>query len=142
MSELTDKGCIIMDLLWCTIGEACWQTGIYQDDFVASVYQIVLQTATIADVLVKLLGSFLATKGVQILFDLTVSELQWGHAEMIFHVSTKEGGIGKGEFVTNLLDTEICLPQVVADVFQHLFCNPFVSGLARILLADSCQVFG
>ena len=49
-------------LLWCTIGEACWQTGIYQDDFVASVYQIVLQTATIADVLVKLLLSFLATK--------------------------------------------------------------------------------
>ena len=49
-------------LLWCTIGEACWQTGIYQDDFVASVYQIVLKTATIADVLVKLLLSFLATK--------------------------------------------------------------------------------
>ena len=49
-------------LLWCTIREACWQAGIYQDDFVACVYQIVLQTATIANVLVKLLLSFLATK--------------------------------------------------------------------------------
>ena len=71
------------------------------------------------------------------MFDLTVSELQWGHAEMIFHVFTKERGIGKGEFVANLFDTEICLSQVVTDVLQHMFCNPFVSGLARILLADS-----
>ena len=61
---------------------------------------------------------------------------------MILHVFTKEGWIGKSEFVANLLDTEICLPQVVTDVLQHLFCNPFVSGLARILLADSCKVFG
>ena len=29
-------------LLGCTIGEACRQAGIYQDDFVACVYQIVL----------------------------------------------------------------------------------------------------
>jgi hypothetical protein len=43
----------------------------------------------------------------------TVSEFQWCHAEMIFHVFTKERGIGKGEFVANLLDTEICLTQVV-----------------------------
>ena len=46
----------------CPIGESCRQAGIYQDDFVACVYQIVLQTATIADVFVKLLLSFLATK--------------------------------------------------------------------------------
>ena len=46
----------------CTIGEACRQASIYQDDFVASVYQIVLKTATIADVLVKLLGSLFAAK--------------------------------------------------------------------------------
>ena len=57
---LTDiDGC---RLLWCTIGETCWQASIHQDDFVAGVYQIVLQTATIADVHVKLLLSFLATK--------------------------------------------------------------------------------
>ena len=49
-------------LFWCTIWETCWQTGIYQYNLLASVYQIVLQTATIADVFVKLLLSFLATK--------------------------------------------------------------------------------
>ena len=56
---------------------------------------------------------------------------------MIFHVFAKERGIGKCKFVADLLDTEICLTQVVADVLQHLFCYPFVGGLARILLADS-----
>ena len=60
---------------------------------------------------------------------------------MVFHVFAKERGIGKSELVTNLLDTEICLTQVVADVLQHLFCNPLVSGLAGVLLADSSQVF-
>jgi len=65
----------------------------------------------------------------------TVSEFQWCHTEMIFHVFTKEGGIWKSEFVADLLNTEICLTQVVTDILQHMFCNPFVSGLARILLA-------
>jgi len=73
---------------------------------------------------------------------LTVSEFQWRHAEMILHVFAKEGGGGKCEFVADLLDAEICLTQVVTDILQHLFGNPFVSGLARILLADSSQVFG
>ena len=61
---------------------------------------------------------------------------------MIFHVFTKEGGGGKSELFTNLFDTEICLSQVVTDILQHMFCNPLVGGLARILLADSSQVFG
>ena len=61
---------------------------------------------------------------------LTVSELQWCHAEMLLHVFPKERGIGKCEFFTNLLDTEISLPQVVTDILQHLFCNPFTSSLA------------
>ena len=61
---------------------------------------------------------------------------------MIFHIFTKEGWVGKCEFVADLLDAEICLPQVVTDILQHLFCNPFVGGLARILLADSSKVLG
>ena len=61
---------------------------------------------------------------------------------MIFYIFTKEGWVGKCEFVADLLDTKICLPQVVTNILQHLFCNPFVSGLARILLADSSKVFG
>ena len=56
---------------------------------------------------------------------------------MIFHVFTKEGGVGKCKLVTNLFDTEICLTQVVADILQHLFCNPLVGSLAGVLLADS-----
>ena len=61
---------------------------------------------------------------------------------MIFHVFAKERGIGKCELVTNLLDAEICLTQVVTDVLQHLFCNPFVGGLAGILFANGREVFG
>ena len=61
---------------------------------------------------------------------------------MIFHVFAKERGVGKSEFVADLLNTEICLTQVVTDILQHMFCNPFVSGLARILLADGREVFG
>ena len=56
---------------------------------------------------------------------------------MLFHVFAKEGGVGKCELVADLLDTEVCLPQVVTDILQHMFCNPLVGGLARILLADS-----
>ncbi len=47
---------------------------------------------------------------------------------MIFHVFAKERGIRKGEFVADLFDAEICLTQVVADVLQHLFCNPLDSS--------------
>ena len=61
---------------------------------------------------------------------------------MLFHVFTKERGIRECEFVADLLDAEIRLPQVVTDILQHMFCNPLVGGLARILLADSSQVFG
>ena len=64
------------------------------------------------------------------------------HAEMIFHVFAKERGIWKREYVADLLDTIICLTQVVADVFQNMFRNPFVGGFAGTLLADSRQVFG
>ena len=61
---------------------------------------------------------------------------------MVFHVLTEERGIGECEFVADLLDAEIGLAKVVTDVLQHLFCNPFVGGLAGILLADGSQVFG
>ena len=56
---------------------------------------------------------------------LAVSVLQRGHAEMIFHVFTKVRGVGKCELVAYLLDAEICLTQIVTDVLQYLFCNPF-----------------
>ena len=60
---------------------------------------------------------------------------------MIFHVFTKEGGVGKSELFTNLFDTEICLSQVVTNILQHMFRNPLVGGLARILLAEGREVF-
>ena len=62
---------------------------------------------------------------------LVISEFQRCHAEMIFHVFAKERGIRKGEFVADLFDAEICLTQVVADILQHLFCNPLVGSLER-----------
>ena len=74
---------------------------------------------------------------ITVLEFLVISEFQRCHAEMIFYVFAKERGIRKGEFVADLFDAEICLTQVVADVLQHLFCNPLVGGLARVLLADS-----
>ena len=52
---------------------------------------------------------------------------------MIFHVFTKEGGVGKSELFTNLFDTEICLSQVVTNILQHMFRNPLVGGLAAVL---------
>jgi hypothetical protein len=49
-------------LLWCTIRETCRQTGVNQYHLLACINEIVLQTATIADILVKYLLSFLAAK--------------------------------------------------------------------------------
>jgi hypothetical protein len=36
----------------------------------------------------------------------------------------------KKEGLGNLLDAEVGLTQIVADVLQHLFCYPLVGGLA------------
>ena len=56
---------------------------------------------------------------------------------MVFDILAEEGGVGESEAVADLLDAEVGLTQIVADVLQHLFCYPLVGGLAGILLADS-----
>ena len=49
---------------------------------------------------------------------------------MILDIFAEEGWIGEAEAVADLLDAEVGLAQVVADVLQYLLGNPFVSGLA------------
>ena len=61
---------------------------------------------------------------------------------MVLDVLAEEGWIWETEAVADLLDAQVRLLQIVADVFQNLFCNPFVGSLAGILLADGREVFG
>ena len=61
---------------------------------------------------------------------------------MFLHVLAEEGGVGEAQMHADLLDGEVGLLQVVADVFQHMLANPFVGSLARMLLADGREVFG
>ena len=61
---------------------------------------------------------------------------------MVLDVLAKEGWIGETEAVADLLDAEVGLAQVVADVLQYLLRNPLVGGLAGVLLADGGEVFG
>jgi hypothetical protein len=49
---------------------------------------------------------------------------------MVFDILAEEGGVGESEAVADLLDAEVGLTQIVADVLQHLFCYPLVGGLA------------
>ena len=63
-------------------------------------------------------------------------------AEMFFYKFAKEGSVGEAEQVANLLDAVVGLLQVIADVLQDVFRNPFVGGFARMLLAESREVFG
>jgi hypothetical protein len=63
-------------------------------------------------------------------------------AEMFFYKFAKEGSVGETEQVANLLDAVVGLLQVIADVLQDVFRNPFVGGFARMLLAESREVFG
>ena len=56
---------------------------------------------------------------------------------MVLDVFAEEGWVGEAEAVADLLDAEVGLAQVVADVLQHLLRDPLVGGLARVLLADS-----
>ncbi len=59
-----------------------------------------------------------------------MSEFQRRHTEMVFDILAEEGGVGESEAVADLLDAEVGLTQIVADVLQHLFCYPLVGGLA------------
>ena len=61
---------------------------------------------------------------------------------MVLDVLTEERGVGKRELVANLFNTKVGLTQVVADILQHLLCNPFVGCLAGAFLADGREVFG
>ena len=53
---------------------------------------------------------------------------------MRLHVLAKEGRIGESQFITNLLDAEVSMLQIVADVLQHVFTNPLISGLTGFVL--------
>ena len=77
----------------------------------------------------------------EILSLLAVSEVQWRHAEMVFDVLAEIRGIGESESVANLLDAQVGLTQVVANVLHYMFRNPFVGGPTRVLLADGREVF-
>ena len=63
-------------------------------------------------------------------------------AKMFFHVFSKEGRIGETEQIAYLFDAIISLFQVIADVLEYMFRNPFVGGLARVFLAKRREVFG
>lgn len=49
---------------------------------------------------------------------------------MIFDVLAEEGWIGEAKTVTDLLDAEVGLLQIVSDVFQNMFRNPLISSPA------------
>ncbi len=61
---------------------------------------------------------------------------------MILDVFAEEGGVGEAELVAHLLDTEVGMAQVVADLLHDVFCHPLVGRLARVALADGRKVFG
>ena len=48
---------------------------------------------------------------------------------MIFYVFAKKGWVRETEAITDLLDTEVGLLQVVTDIFHDMFRNPFVGSL-------------
>lgn len=56
-------------------------------------------------------------------------------AKMFFHIFAKEGSIWETEQVANLLDAVIGLLQVITDILQDVFPDPFAGGFARIILA-------
>ena len=56
-------------------------------------------------------------------------------AEMLLHVFAEEGRVGETQQVANLLDAVVGLLQVIADVLQDVFRNPFAGSLAGVLLA-------
>ena len=49
---------------------------------------------------------------------------------MIFYVFAKKGWVRETEAITDLLDAEVSLFQVVSDILEHMLCNPFVSSLS------------
>ena len=49
---------------------------------------------------------------ITVLKFLVISEFQWRHAEMIFHVFTKKGWVRKTEAIADLLDAQVGLLQV------------------------------
>ena len=61
---------------------------------------------------------------------------------MLLHILSEEGGIGESHLVADLLDAEVGLPQIVADVLHDMFRDPLVGGLPRLFLTDDRQVFG
>lgn len=61
---------------------------------------------------------------------------------MLFHIFAEERGVGETEAVTDLLDAQVGLLEIVADILQHMLLNPFVGGSARVLLANDGEILG
>ena len=57
---------------------------------------------------------------------------------MFLHVSAEERGIGEPELIADLLDAIIGLLQIIADVLEHMFRNPFIGCLTGIF--RSCLI--
>ena len=79
---------------------------------------------------------------ITVLKFLVISEFQWRHAEMIFHVFTKKGWVRKTEAIADLLDAQVGLLQVVTDIFHDVLRNPFVGSLPGVSLTDGREVLG
>ena len=58
-----------------------------------------------------------------------VSELYGRHAEMGLDILAEEGGVGKAEQVADLLDAQVGLLQIVADVLHHMLGDPLIGRL-------------
>lgn len=61
---------------------------------------------------------------------------------MFLDIFAEEGGVGEAEYITDLLDAVVGLLQIIADVLNHMFCNPFVGGFSRMFLEKHREVFG
>ena len=79
---------------------------------------------------------------ITVLKFLVISEFQWRHAEMIFHVFTKKGWVRKTEAIADLLDAQVGLLQVVTDILHDVLRNPFVGSLPGVSLTDGREVLG
>ena len=61
---------------------------------------------------------------------------------MFLDIFPEKRRVGESEEVTHLLYAIVGLFQVVTDILLHLFRNPLVGSLPRLLFADEGEVFG
>ena len=61
---------------------------------------------------------------------------------MLFHILAKERRIRELQLVAHLLDAQVGLTQIVTNVLEHMFPNPFRGCLVRVLLANCREILG